>query len=509
MNLNLGECDAGVGLGIEVISDFLRELKRIGRLPEQTELERDIGTQTFSVVVLIADLSFEMRTTGADAPKTVLRLTGSVEARPVDDPDATPLVFPLDVLVRLNIVLVPGPDVPDVGFEYGGVEEAPAPPITEDDIDTLMSGPEVMGILEQIRLPIAADLVAGLNESRFPVPAGRPADGDWAVELTLTPAGSETVDSFVVSASQPGASPTLGSTESFLRPRTGLTVAYSRAFLDLMLERGAQARIGTSVDGAEITSLSMRMADSGIEIDGHVVREITILPDVDIDFDGIAIPELVRGTTAMTMDTSGIRVDVDDSDEIFYGALKWVLTIGSVALLFTGVGSLTATGIGLWATAVQAAWNGDVELDNAPNVLRENLAASLGSQLALLSDTLDDSTQASGLTVNGTPDSLIVVEGNFVFYAQVIITSISARMRAAEYSSELRRFAIYELDDLRRFRSQELARLMQRGAITVSGFHDVGGDYVRSDHDNTASNNLLESFQDNETREVVVANRSA
>ncbi len=45
-------------------------------------------------------------------------------------------------------------------------------------------------------------------------------------------------------------------------------------------------------------------------------------PVVTIDFDGIAIPRLVRDATAMTMDTSGIVVDVDDTDELFYGALS-------------------------------------------------------------------------------------------------------------------------------------------------------------------------------------------
>jgi hypothetical protein len=462
-------------------------------------------------VVFIDNLPFEMVTTAADAPRSILRISGSIEARPANDPGAVPLVFPLDSSVRLTLVLLPGAGVPEVGFQYDGVEEPPALPATAADIDAFMTGPELQGVLNQTRLPIAENLVAGLNESRFPVPAGRPADGDWSVNLTLTPAGTETVDAFVISAAPPGTSASLGITESFVIPRTGLAVAYSRSFLDLMLERGAAAREGQSIEGAEITSLTMEMADTGIEIHGHVVREINtpiidIAPDVDIDFDGIAVPQLVRGTTAMTMDTSGIIVDVDDSDEIFYGALQWVLTIGASALLFTGVGSLTALGIGLWLTAVQFAWNGAVELDNAPNVLRASLAASLGAQLGLLADSLDDSTPAGELAVNGTPDSMVVVNGNFVLYAQVIIATLEARMRSAEYSSTLRRFAIFELDDLRRFRSQELARLMNRGVVRVSGFHDVNGDYVRSDHDNVSSNNLLESYQTNEANEVIVAN---
>jgi hypothetical protein len=183
-----------------------------------------------------------------------------------------------------------------------------------------------------------------------------------------------------------------------------------------------------------------------------------------------------------------------------------VLTIGASALLFTGVGSLTALGIVLWLTAVQAAWNGAVELDNAPNVLRETLGALLGAQLSLLADSLDDSTPTGELTVDGSPDSAVVVDGSMVLYAQVIIASMRRRLRSAEYSRELGRFAIFELEDRRRFRAQELARLMAAGKIEVSGFHHVDGDYVRSDHDNLTANNLLQSFEINETLEVVAPN---
>jgi hypothetical protein len=409
-------------------------------------------------------------------------------------------------------VLVPAQPVPEVGLRYDGVDGNPTPPVTAADIDAFMTSPEVQQILDNIRLPIADSLVKGLNESRFPLPADRPADSDWSIQLTLTPAGADTVDAFVVSAGPPGTSATLSVTESFVAPRTGLAVAYSRDFLDLVLDRGADARVGQSVDGAKVTSLSMSMADNGIKITGHVVRKIDtplidIAPDVDIDFDGIALPRLVRGTTAMTMDTSGIDVDVDDSDEIFYGALKWVLTIGAAALLFTGVGSLTALGIGLWLTLVQVAWNGAVELDNAPNVLRKTLAALLGAQLSKLAESLDDSTAAGDLTVDGTPDSAVVVDGSIVLFAQVIIVAMMARLRSAEYSHRLRRFVIFELDDRRRFRAQELARLMKAGKISVSGFHHVRGKYIRSDHDNSAANNLLHSFKTNETTEVVVKNR--
>jgi hypothetical protein len=511
MNVGLGDADAAVGIGLEVVTDFLAVLMRIGRLPNRQELTRDFGGQTFNVVVLLDPPTFELVTAGPDAPRTRLHLTGTIEARPASDPGADPITFPLDAAVRLTIVKTADP-IPAIAFSYDGVDGTPAFPVTADDIDAFMTGPEVQQVLADTKLPIADSLVEGLNASRFPDETTRPADSDWSVQLTLTPASADTVDAFAVSAGPPGTLATLAVTESFVAPRTGLAVAYNRSFLDLVLERGAAAKRGTTVDEAEVTSLDMSMADNGIQITGHVVREIDtpiidIAPDVDIDFDGVAIPRLIRGTTGLTMDTSGIDVDVDDVDEVFYGALRWVLTIGAAALLFTGVGVLTLAGIALWATVVQFVWNKAADLDNAPNVLRDNLAASLGAQLSLLAASLDDSTPAGALTVDGTPDSALVVEGNIVLFAQVIIRSMQARLRSAEYSHKLRRFAIFELDDRRKFRAQELARLMKAGKISVSGFHHVGGKYVRSDHDNSAANNLLQSFKANETSEVVVKNR--
>ncbi|KTD33740.1 hypothetical protein Lnau_2217 [Legionella nautarum] len=512
MNVNLGNADAGVGVAFSVITDFLRELTRIGRLPSRLEFDRDLGGQPSHVIVLFDPFEFEMITQGSDSPRSILHILGTIEIRPASDPNATPLTIPLDAAVKLTVILVAADPVVEIGFRYDGVDGTPSPAEIATDLDNFMNSAAIQDVFSNTHLPLPKSLVQGLNTTRFIDSDTRPDDSEWNVALTLTPAGTDSVDAFAISASPPGVDPTLIITESYVAPRTGLAIAYNRNFLDMVLERGAASKIGQVIDSAKVKSLAMSMADNGIQIIGHVVREIDtpvidVAPDVDIDFNGVAIPQLVRGTTGMTMDTSGIFVDVDDSDEIFYGALRWVITVGASALLFTGVGSLTALGIFLWISLVQKVWNAGAELDNAPNILRESLGTGLGAQLSLLADSLDDVTPAGELTVDGTPDSALVVEGNMVLFAQVIITSMMARMRSAEYCRHLRRFVIFELDDTRRFRAQELARLMKAGKIVVSGFHHVNGKYVRSDHDNLVANNLLKKFKSNETKEVVVNNR--
>lgn len=512
MNINLGDADAGVAIAISVISDYMVELQRIGNLPASVAFQRTIGGLPVDITVLLDAPVFELARPANRAPYTRLLLTGTIESRPAGLPNVPPITFPLDTAVLLTLVLVPADPVAQIGFRYDGVDGTPSPPVTSADIDEIFNGPDVATVLNETRIDIPRTLVEGLNVSRFGDPPAVAAN-DWDVKLTLMPAGSDTVDAFAVTAAAPSLDAAPPLTESFMLPNTGLAVAYNRAFLDLMLERGGNAQEGQTVDDAEVRTLEMEMSDTAIEITkGHVVRPvdtpiIDILPDVDIRFHGPMVPSLVRGTTGIAFDASAIKIDIDDSDEVFIFVAKWFLTIGAAALLFTGWASLTALGILLWITLVQKAWNGDAELDNAPNVLRDSLATALGAQLSLLADALDDDTDVGELRIDATPDSLLVLEGNVLLFAQILVVPLRAGMRAAEYSNKLRRFVIFELEDGRRFRAQELARLMKAGKITVPGFHQVAGNYLRANPDDVRANNLLQTSKENLTSEVVVKSK--
>ena len=289
MNIDLGNADAAVGISFSVITDFLRELTRLGRLPDHLEFDRDVGGQPSHVTVLLDPYEFVMRAQGSDSPRSVLHISGMIEIRPASDPNAPPLTIPLDAAAKLTVILIDADPVAEIGFRYDGIDGTPSPSEIASDIDNFMNSVQVQDILTNTRLPIADSLVEGLNNSRFIDPNTKPDASEWDVELTLTPAGSDSVDAFVVSASPPQTSAALTITESFVAPRTGLAIAYNRNFLDMVLARGAAAKIGQEVDRAKITSLSMSMADNGIQITGHVIREIDtpiidVAPDVDIDF---------------------------------------------------------------------------------------------------------------------------------------------------------------------------------------------------------------------------------
>lgn len=523
--LNFGDADAGVAVATSIIDDFIQELVKLGKIPTEFHFVRTLDPleDLFDLlnlplgspppvlsfkVTLNPPPRFEFVDPSNGDPYTRLTLKGSIEMRlttssPTDPPLQT---FPLDAKARLGLVLVPGTEVPTVGLRYQGTDGPPASPVTSEDVDKVFESEEIKKILGDTTMDLAGPLVAGLNESLFEESV-RPKASEWSVALTLLPAASDTDNCFMVTVGRPGTTAVPGFSESFMRERTGMAVAFARGFLDEMLARGAAAKVGDEVEGgAKVRSLELRMGDFAILVKGHVTKKVAYgaLPTVDVRFHGPLTPSLVRGTTAIAFDSKKLIVDVDDDDEVFYEVLKWVLTAGSAALLFTGLASLTVAGIVGWLTVVQDAWNGDADIENAPNAVRDSIASALGAELSVLADSLDDDTTVPPLKVDATPDSLAVVDGNFLLFAQLLVVPIQEMMRNGEYARHLKRFGTFELADGRRFRAQELARLMRVGKITVPGFHEVDGNYVRADHDNETANNLLEMFKQNRTTEVVV-----
>jgi len=268
------------------------------------------------------------------------------------------------------------------------------------------------------------------------------------------------------------------------------------------------AQEGQDVGGGEIqTPLRIFMNPDSIQVNGSAVKEVpSILPDVTVTFVGPMHPFLVRGTTVMGFDMDDIEVDVGDFAEVFYWVVKWFTTVFAGVALVSGVGALTVVGILTWLTLVQLAWNADVAIGNAPNLVRDGLANALGSNLTALSESLDDDTAVGQVRIDSTPDSLQVVDSHLIFLAQVLVSARTMRLVSGEYSKKLRRFVIFELEDGRRFRAQELARLMATGKVTVPGFHQVRQSYLRANPDDAEANNLLRTFKTNLTSDVVLRN---
>jgi hypothetical protein len=498
MQINLGGAVAGAATAVSVLDEYFQELHRIERIPPSIPLAQGV----FESTLRLDAPRFEMVKPANADPYTRLLLTGSVERRFGNYP---PQVFPLDVKVLLKIVKLPEATV---GLQFDGVDENPlGSPLTENDVRNLFLGPAFFPLLDGIRIPLGKRIIDGLQgleklDPQFDIP-----DVDqWAFKVTLMPAGSDTVDSFMASIGFLTADPDLR--ESFVPEGQEFAIAFSQVFLDLALLHGAKANEGKVIEEAKILApLEIYMNPDSIQVNGRARREVfSVFPDVTVSFVGPMDPYLVRGTTIMGFDMDDIDVDVGDFEEAFYWLAKWFTTVFAGVALVSGVGTLTVFGILTWMTLVQVAWNADVAIGSAPNLLRKGLANALGAGLKALSTSLDDDTAIGQVRIDSTPDSLRVVNGHLIFLAQVLVAPGTMPLVAAEYSKKLRRFVIFELEDGRRFRAQELARLMATGKITVPGFHQVQANYIQANPDNVAANNLLKTFKANLTPEVVLRN---
>jgi hypothetical protein len=496
LQINLNPASAGAGTAISVLDEYFQELHRIKRIPWSIPLDQGVFELTF----MLDAPRFEMvKPTNAE-PYTRLLLTGTFERRFGVDP---PEIHPLDCKVLLKLVPLPQATV---GLEFDGLEETPSSPLTEIDVRNLFAGP-LQSVVGGFRYPSAKAIIDGLKglESLDPQLVGQIPDvDDWEFAVTLMPAGTDTVDSFAASVGFLKARPTIQ--ESFVPEGQEFAVAFSVGFLDLMLELGANANEGKVFEGAKILApLKMSMNPDSIEIKGRAWTEVPIFPDVTVSFEGPMHPFLVRGTTIMGFNMDDVEVDAGDDEEIFYSVMKWFTALFAGAALVSGVGWLFVAGLVSFGLT-QLFWNIDVKIENAPNILRNNLAGALGAALEALSASLDDQTPVGQLRIDATPDSLRIVDRHMIFLAQILVRPATMQLVAGEYSKELRRFVIFELQDGRRFRAQELARLMAAGKITVPGFHHVMGKYIRANPDDAVANNLLKSFKSNLASEVVLPN---
>jgi hypothetical protein len=501
MQINLGLAVAGAATAISVLDEYFQELYRIEKIPRRIPLPQGVTGSLFELTFVLDLPRFEMVKPASAEPYTRLLLTGSVERRFAGDPSSPPEVIPLDIGVLLKIVALPNAEV---GLSFDGLDGTPPAPLIVTDFQAFFSNPPFSAILAGIRIPSGERIIAGL----YGVDPGGLLDdpvGDWLFGVTLMPGGNDTVDSFMASVAIKDTNWRPVLRQSFLPEGQEFAIAFGNTFLDEALKAGAKAQIGKTIDKAKIVALQLYMNPDSIQVDGRAVRGVTVFPDVPVSFVGPMHPYLVRGTVVMGVNNNDVVVDVGDFAEAFYTVAEWFLFVLGSALLFTGVGLWTGVGILALGAAILPVW-ASVMIDNAPNLTRESLAVTLAANLDALSSSLDDDTDIGQLRIDSTPDSVRVVDGALIFLAQVVVKPRTMQLVAAEYSKEFRRFVIYELEDGRRFRAQELARLIANGKVTVPGFHQVKQTYIRANPDNVAANNLLKSFKANLTSEVVVRN---
>lgn len=130
-----------------------------------------------------------------------------------------------------------------------------------------------------------------------------------------------------------------------------------------------------------------------------------------------------------------------------------------------------------------------------PATVKGSFGCELDTQLDSLTKGLKFESEMQGITTETTPDHLTIEDGNISLYAQVFVAPIREEMTNAIYNKRARCFTEYEIESGRKFLFSELARLVRAGKITIPHYHDVDGDYMRSNPDITNANNLRKLFK--------------
>jgi hypothetical protein len=248
--------------------------------------------------------------------------------------------------------------------------------------------------------------------------------------------------------------------------------------------RGAKAQEGKEIKGAKITVLNLHMNDGSIQVNGKVKKS-----GVTVSFNGPMHPHLIRGTENLLVDASEVIADVPDA---FTNFLKFL----AVLFAFTLPGLLNVVNI---FNAID-----DIEED-ADNDIEDSLSNTLGESLSALAEGLKFSSEVADVEILTTTDILSVVAGNFFFFNRIFINQIVDEIDSGFYSKKLRKFVMFRLKSGMRLSAMDLAKLIGREKIVIPGVHDVGETYVRTNHDATDDNNLLELFKENTPDEPTVA----
>ena len=480
--MDIKNAEMGVALEIDIFNEFFRELYTVEVFPNNLDLgnQNISGLGTKYITVQLNQPEFHLNHPQGVSAYTRLHINGTVEIRPENQPQGNiELALPLDAFVRLTFVLRPGQNnVPLLRLRYDGIDGSPSPVQVAGPLDDFMRGPDVAALLDSVNIDLFSSMVISLEGIYFP-DGNAPTREDWPVQLFLYPGRDGFADALAGFVARPGQSPDPGIDSSFLPDLMGLALIFNRKLLDANLAVAAAKKVGTKQDGATITRLLFKMGDNAILVDGHAEKD-----GADIDFDGPVKLYLRRGTTDVGADTSEIDVDVDKPwyyylGLVFAGILFFIPVIGWLADSF-------------WL--IPALAEGDAAADAAPGQVKGGLGRELDSQLDALASGLVFQSDVQGVTTDSTPDHLEVKDGNVTLFAQVFVSQITENLTDARYSKIQRRFIEYELESGRKFRYSELARLMHSQRIIVPGYHDVKGEFVRSNPNNTSTDNLKELY---------------
>ena len=397
----------------------------------------------------------------------MLALKGRVEIK-VSSPTVTsPALhsFPIGVDLKVGLTLRPQEGaLPAIGLIYGGFENLNAP-LSDAELELAISESGLLSIISELKMDVLTPIVEGMetvlfygkDEDEFP-----PRES-YKINIRAMKGYGDHVDALGLFISLPDDSITPSNIPSFVPSYSDVSLTLSETMINAMVENAKQELqdfIKGLLNTIKINKLTASSDNNRINLYAKITETYT---DSVVEIDTDVFLHLVPGSTRI-----GLKAHIEmDYDFPWYIDLVKAFMIGEDEFLE----------------------------EDIPNMAQKYVEDIANNMLGKVSESIKlDGLALGGIPVEVYPQKLSLENGKIDLHVMVLTYKTEDFLRDASYSSLRDRFIFFTLQSGRRLKTADLARFMKMGLLSVPGYHDVDGQYVRANPDDTEANNLLTRF---------------
>jgi hypothetical protein len=426
--------------------------------------------------------------------------------------ESDPRVF--DAWVRLKPEVVTGADgFPAGTLRFDEVEDC-VPAILRPVVTSVFQPDGFIGkVLASLSIPVFADLLASANEQLFSdveldmaafstsfylgrsTPIRRPlyavtrVDDHYEPELDLDITYA-TVPALMAAVGLAGSDPTPPGAPSIVRPGTGLGLVTTASLFRARFDRESESIKGTTLEGLTMDRLNVVSTDYGFDVDGEGHKT-----GAEVDFAGALMVQYRGGVGGEIKMRSTVETDVDTA--------FWVDVLSVVAAIVPGLG---------WFLGDIFIWS---PVQEAPGKVEAALLDKFSIPLATAAQQV-----ANSFGIENIPTSALLADVWFFDGNMSVAAAAFAGIRTAEVTSvsrdvayvaaapggagkhSNRRRPVVSVADItlssgHTLKPWQAGQFVKDSLLRIPGHHAVSnalvrnGVYLRSNPDDTGSNNLL------------------
>lgn len=465
--MNVGTAQFATGISVRVFDDFLKELqvkKAFNNILIEKAFHLIEGNEEFVInghaEGKMDPPVFAMHEKPNGERYTRLDISGTVDVWVSSPTAVSPPLFSFDISVKLiiNMVLKPRPGLaPLVGLQYDGIESYEGP-LSQEEIEELILSQNLQAIIDAMQFDLLSPMIDAIQAIYGPQENYNPSDDEFPVGLRLMKGDDNHVDAFGLLVDVPKVESEMPNVVTSFVPNGCEVVFHSCTMvMETLLQKGKETlmkffesyRKDFKVNWLNIWPEANYIAVDGYAEDNYIGAEGTIK--------GPMYFHLFPGSKIIYLNIHDVEIDID---------LPW------------------------WADVIVFLIGKSDTVEEIPDIAQQKISEIANNILRNMTSALDLDIDVEGVEVIVYPDRLKLQDGALTLYLQVLSHPFTENLERADYSTLRRKFMIFNLESGRRFATEDLAKFMASGLITVPGYHEVGEKYIRANPDEDKRNNL-------------------